>query len=685
MLAMVRDQIAAAAATPPTGDTPTSNDPVKEIRKGVSTLRINNSNGRYFVPRKSLKNLLTESLVKGALIQITNTPTSPRIERESINNILVLKYKTIRSLYACILALLIRVGMEDWIVQFFERSWSDEKLPLSKDQLRELGGEALANCGLYDEQYEYLAPVFEKKYVISEGEWSTEIVLPFTKENPLRRGGYGSVYKVQLHPEYDDLEGTDSNSKEGTFYARKELAYHVGDEEKKLEFTAATMVRHRNICPLLAAYRYGDKYNMIFPFADCNLREYWETKEAPIGRTHQRMEFLTEIAALAKGLRRIHNAQCQEDGETLRGYHRDLKPTNIVNKDQKFMITDFGMTRFKQFSLKSLRREGSAGSGIPFESGLATYRAPECGEARKAGRAADIWSLGCIFAEVMAYVVLGINGPAEFSEKRSVKGRDWFHDGKKLKAAVEDFFQELEEKDKNDSFIKNWLDLIRLMLKTDQVMRPNVEQVIKKLEDTLKKESAIMEALSNGDGLRNTGSRQRQMGAPDIASDPSESSGSPSLPHTVFQDGAVPDPPDSYKTPPQPPAIPIITQTPSETPATSSRLGIWGQFGQMVRGLGISREGSPISSFRPQFSKPSATDPVVPQTNRNNLEVRQRTRANSQPALTSQTSPPMQTSHSYQPDQEPYVMRVEVCNPASSMVPVWSCTASFYGSCFCSC
>lgn len=270
-----------------------------------------------------------------------------------------------------------------------------------------------------------------------------------------------------------------------------------------------TMLRstpHPNICPLLAAYRYGDKYNMLFPFADCNLRTYWEKRKAPQGHTLERLEFLTEIAALTEGLKKIHIVE-SEPGVSARiqhcGYHRDLKPTNILNKGRRFMIADFGLTRFKQLSPEALKREGSAGSGIPFKWGLSTYRAPECGEPQKAGRAADIWSLGCIFAEVMAYVVLGNDGPKDFSARRAKdgNGQDLFHDGTHKKESVEKFFQELEKEDVSDSFVVEWLGVIRLMLKSRRSKRLNVGEVDKLLKGVLERERAKLDESTNDNGV----------------------------------------------------------------------------------------------------------------------------------------------------------------------------------------
>ncbi|XP_047947077.1 mitogen-activated protein kinase 19-like isoform X3 [Salvia hispanica] len=79
-------------------------------------------------------------------------------------------------------------------------------------------------------------------------------------------------------------------------------------------------------------------------------------------------------------------------------YHRDLKPKNILaNANCKLKICDFGLARVA-FS--------DAPTAVFWTDYVATrwYRAPElCGSfSAKYTPAIDIWSIGCIFAEVLA-------------------------------------------------------------------------------------------------------------------------------------------------------------------------------------------------------------------------------------------------------------------------------------------
>ncbi|XAR72254.1 Mitogen-activated protein kinase [Bertholletia excelsa] len=91
---------------------------------------------------------------------------------------------------------------------------------------------------------------------------------------------------------------------------------------------------------------------------------------------------------LLRALKYIHTANV---------FHRDLKPKNILaNSDCKLKICDFGLARVS-FT--------DAPSAIFWTDYVATrwYRAPElCGSFfSKYTPAVDIWSIGCIFAEIM--------------------------------------------------------------------------------------------------------------------------------------------------------------------------------------------------------------------------------------------------------------------------------------------
>ena len=114
-----------------------------------------------------------------------------------------------------------------------------------------------------------------------------------------------------------------------------------------------------------------------------------------------------------RGLKYVHSANI---------IHRDLKPANLlINSDCKLAICDFGLSRGipnLNDSLRSNMPISKAASEVKhFTHYVVTrwYRAPELlAESEDYGKAIDIWSVGCILAEILGRRVL-------------FRGRDYLH------------------------------------------------------------------------------------------------------------------------------------------------------------------------------------------------------------------------------------------------------------------
>jgi serine/threonine protein kinase len=86
--------------------------------------------------------------------------------------------------------------------------------------------------------------------------------------------------------------------------------------------------------------------------------------------------------------------------------HRDLKPSNIlIDKDKKVLICDYGQTRvdLEGFPDKNEEIQNMIQNlKYTLDIGSRWYKAPEllfgC---RKYRKSIDIWSLGCILAELL--------------------------------------------------------------------------------------------------------------------------------------------------------------------------------------------------------------------------------------------------------------------------------------------
>ncbi|PKU69052.1 mitogen-activated protein kinase 9-like isoform X1 [Dendrobium catenatum] len=165
---------------------------------------------------------------------------------------------------------------------------------------------------------------------------------------------------------------------------------HVSDATRILrEIKLLRLLRHPDIVEIKhimlppSRREFRDIY-VVFELMESDLHQVLKVNDDLTPEHHQ--FFLYQ---LLRALKYIHSANV---------FHRDLKPKNILaNADCKLKICDFGLAR-ASFT--------DAPSAIFWTDYVATrwYRAPElCGSFfSKYTPAIDIWSIGCIFAEMLS-------------------------------------------------------------------------------------------------------------------------------------------------------------------------------------------------------------------------------------------------------------------------------------------
>jgi serine/threonine protein kinase len=196
---------------------------------------------------------------------------------------------------------------------------------------------------------------------------------------------------------------------------------------------------HDYLNELCATFVVGYDYMLLFPWAEGgNLQALW--KESPCAwyksKNKSSRNFIKWIAqqchglvsalhAIQKVLIETAPATGDEDKERF-GIHYDITPENILHfTDEKnpeslgtLKIADFGLTRFHRFGSRTQPIKGSNHHVSP------TYRSPEHevipGYETNAimSRKIDIWALGCVFSELMAWAVRGSDGLEEYRTHR---------------------------------------------------------------------------------------------------------------------------------------------------------------------------------------------------------------------------------------------------------------------------
>jgi c-Jun N-terminal kinase len=153
------------------------------------------------------------------------------------------------------------------------------------------------------------------------------------------------------------------------------------------EFVIMNLVNHRNIIKLLNAYtpqdnvhEFSDIY-LVMEYMDANLCQVIQME-----LDHERMSFL--LYQMLCGIHHLHKSGI---------IHRDLKPSNIVvNLRCQLKILDFGLARTKERETAML---------TPYVV-TRYYRAPEVILGIGYNANVDVWSIGCIFAELIRGKVL---------------------------------------------------------------------------------------------------------------------------------------------------------------------------------------------------------------------------------------------------------------------------------------
>jgi serine/threonine protein kinase len=219
----------------------------------------------------------------------------------------------------------------------------------------------------------------------------------------------------------------------------------------------------------------------LFAPADFSLGDLLSRPRPPVFKADESL--FQALHGLASAIAHVHNYFYEEDDLSMVGCHYDLKPNNILVKGNKLILADFGLSRLKLIT---------QGSRSTFKGGTSDYLAPECqaleGDLSKnsIGRGSDIWSFGCVLAEVATYLELGHTGAAEFSQERKITFGGFltmrpFHSGAKPSPIVSNWLERLRNMSLASEIRQGLLVLVRDMLAFAVCDRPNAHRVSARL------------------------------------------------------------------------------------------------------------------------------------------------------------------------------------------------------------
>ncbi|KAK4231946.1 kinase-like domain-containing protein [Podospora fimiseda] len=248
------------------------------------------------------------------------------------------------------------------------------------------------------------------------------------------------------------------------------------------------------------SFRQGGKGFIILEFANQgSLVDFFQTNDLPT--TREELYSLWEsFQNLASGLMLLHDINDYD----LCGIHQDLKPSNILvfrhgsgpHYTYTFKIADFGLSSF--YVNKPVH---------PDRGCTRVYGAPELVATDAQLRqlkgsvtaAADIWSLGCIFFDLLVWCICGERGLDKFYELRKKATQDdvflddngytaAFHNGSERLSVVDKMLDIILSRRRIFDNLTECLGkyILRKMLATPAIDRISARQVILDLSNFLK-------------------------------------------------------------------------------------------------------------------------------------------------------------------------------------------------------
>lgn len=194
----------------------------------------------------------------------------------------------------------------------------------------------------------------------------------------LGKGTYGVVHAV-----YEI--GT------GSLYARKSIRRKIPplteakiEERIRNEVEIMQKLGHKHIARVTLLLR-SEQFWSIFmlPVAECDLGTFLQERCIDRNYPHEELRLIDPwFGCLVSALAYAHSESIK---------HEDIKPSNVLVKGPVILLTDFGTAiDFSETGLSTADAQSEQGTPI--------YWPPED---RPYGRAADVFALGCLFAEMI--------------------------------------------------------------------------------------------------------------------------------------------------------------------------------------------------------------------------------------------------------------------------------------------
>ncbi|KAF3032500.1 hypothetical protein E8E12_003714 [Didymella heteroderae] len=225
---------------------------------------------------------------------------------------------------------------------------------------------------------------------------------------------FGADEKVPLQPGDRLGHGSDAIVYETTIHQTRVAWKQISRRRRpksnaniRQEIEILKKLSHQHLVRLIGSYTHkGSVGLLLYPVAVCDLESffddaeaYWQDNAADYQDTrlrqlgysakspakHKAWPIYSQIGCLLSAVAYLHSQSIR---------HKDIKPSNILLSQGRLWLSDFGLSR----DFSHLTQSGTDG-GL----GTVRYKAPEVADFQQSGRAADIFSLGCVLLEIIAF------------------------------------------------------------------------------------------------------------------------------------------------------------------------------------------------------------------------------------------------------------------------------------------
>ncbi|KAI6762445.1 hypothetical protein HG530_008425 [Fusarium avenaceum] len=404
-----------------------------------------------FLTKKLLQHILTRRRIKAELRKPSYCLNDHEVDAYT-DKIHPQSEGSSSEVYLKIFALLVLVKRSDEISNFINEKFCDHILPIEVKQ-RKVYFQSRPDTSVpyfenWDDvdienfemnQWKVNTPYFSS----TKEEFLTEVRLPKRARRPWRKtpsdgnrpdmetrdnsGAYAKVTRIDIHPTAHSFKELLAGINLGRIGFALKTLYSMDENTEKAFRNELNMLKrfsgltHPNLVTALSAINHKDEWSFIFPNASCALDQYMETS-TPLKERGGAYWISSQITGLMGALETIHNPKHLHLGaETKRyGRHGDIKCDNILcfkgsgtENQNVLVISDFGLSAFNT----DKSRSNIPNRQVPPVPG---YRPPECDiDGGTISRAFDIWTIGCLFLELITWWLGGYGYFKEFETQRT--------------------------------------------------------------------------------------------------------------------------------------------------------------------------------------------------------------------------------------------------------------------------